>query len=342
MRNSYAFLFFVSLLLLAPGTSADVVYLKNGDRISGTLVRKSLDRLVIRTPYAGEVTIAWNEVDSFTTEKAVRLYFEESGLTTALVQKDDAGQQVMIEEGAETGTPLELESLAYINPPKHVTGEGFTWSGNLNLGLTHERGNTDKDDYHLDGEIRVLGKGERYRLFGEFDRERSDNRTIKTQWKAIGDYNRDLVDKWYLFTNLFTEGDTKKDLEIRATASVGPGYRVFDSEELNLSLEAGPGITIERWDNETEEDDEYWSARWGVNYDHYVYRRFVQLFHKQNGVWNLETTSDYVLTTRSGVNFDLTKNLRSTVGFNYEYDNGAPRDRDKSDKKLFTTIGYKW
>ena len=188
----------------------------------------------------------------------------------------------------------------------------------------------------------MRGKGSRYRLYGEFDRELSDNRTTKNQWKGIGEYNRDLRNKWYVFANLFSQGDSKKDLELRATASVGPGYRIFDSEALNLSLEAGPGVTVERWDNEEQEDDEYLSARWGVNFDQYVYRRFVQLFHKQNGVWNLETTSDYVLTSRSGVNFDLTKNLRSTVGFNYEYDNEAPKEREKSDSKLFTTIGYKW
>ncbi len=342
MSKSYALLALMPLLLLLPGTSADVVHMKNGDRISGKLVRKSADSLVIRTPYAGEISVEWKEVAAFTTEKPVRLYFKDSGSTTARVQKDASGGLVVLEEDAKTGTPLELESVAHINPPKHVTGEGFTWSGNVNVGFEQERGNTDKDDYRLDGELRVRGKGVRYQLYGEFDRELSNSRTTKNQWKAIGEYNHDLRDKWYIFTNLVTEGDTKKDLKIRATGSVGPGYRIFDSEELNLSLEAGPGVTVERWDSEDREDDEYSVARWGVNYDQYVYRRFVQLFHRQNGIWNLETTSDYVWTTRSGVNFDLTKNLRSTVGFNYEYDNDAPRDRKKKDSKLFTTIGYKW
>ena len=342
MRQRYAFLSFISLLIFAPVTSADVVYLKNGDRISGTLVRKSAEILLLRTSYAGEISIDWNEVDAFTTVKPVRLYFKDSGSTTAMVQKDDSDGQVMLAEEAETVTPFELESVAYINPPNHVSGEGFSWSGNVNVGFENERGNTDKDDYHLDGELRVRGKGVRYRLYAEYDRELSNNRTTKNQWKAIGEYNRDLSGKFYAFANLFTQGDTKKDLEIRATASAGPGYRIFDSEELNLSLEAGPGVTVERWDNEEQEDDEFVAARWSVNYDQYVYRRSVQLFHNHNGVWNLETTNDYVFTSRTGVNFELTKNLRSTLGFNYEYDNAAPEDREKTDSKVFATVGYKW
>ena len=172
--------------------------------------------------------------------------------------------------------------------------------------------------------------------------ELSNSSTTKSQWKGIGDYNRDLWEKWYFFTNLFSEGDTKKDLDIRATLSAGPGYRIFDSEELSLSLEAGPGVTVERWDSQDEEDDEYLVGRWGVNYEHYVYKRFVQLFHRQNGLLKLENTRDFVWTTRSGVNFELTKNLRSTLRFDYEYDNDAPQDRDNVDTKVFATVGYKW
>ncbi|MDJ0864174.1 MAG: DUF481 domain-containing protein [Gammaproteobacteria bacterium] len=341
MRQSLS-LALLLLLGLGPTAHADVVYMKNGDRITGRVLQKTAEKVLLKTAYAGKISIAWDEVQAFTTDKPVRLYFEDSGRAKAKVQRDASGNQILVKEDGEAGTPFTLGSLAYVNPPKHVSGEGYTWSGNVNFGFESERGNTDKDDYHLDGEIRVRGLRERYRLYGEFDRERSNNRTVKNQWKAIGSYSRDLRKKWYLFTNLFSEGDSKKDLEVRATASIGPGYRFFDTDDLSLSVEAGPGVTVERWDNDLEDDEEYATARWGVEYEHYVYKRFAQLFHRQNGVWNLEETSDYVLTTRTGVNFDLTKHLRSTFSYHYEYDNGAPRDRDKSDSKVIATVGYKW
>ena len=342
MRHSYAFLMFLSLLIPASVTWADVVYMKNGDRISGEVVRMSGKKLILRTSYAGEIDIQWTEVQAFTTEQPVRLYLKESEMKRGVVETKESGEQVLIVEEAAAGTPFDLASVDYINPPKHVSGEGFTWSGNVNVGFKNERGNTDKDEYHLDGELRVRGKGVRYRLYGEFERETSNNRTTKSKWKGIGEYNRDLRGKWYLFANLFSEGDRKKDLDVRATLSAGPGYRIFDGEDLNLSLELGPGVTVERWDSDDREDDEYPVARFGVNYDQYVYRRLVQLFHRQNTLWNLETTSDYVFTSQTGVNFDLTKHVRSTLRFDYEYDNEAPRDRKKKDSKVLATVGYKW
>ncbi len=342
MRQSFAFLCIVSLLLIAPVTVADMVILKNGDRITGKVVRMSSESLIVRTPYAGEITIERTAVDAFTTDKPVRLYFRDLEPKTAIVQRDDSGTQVIVDPDTESRTPFDLQSLADINPPKHVSGEGYTWSGNVNFGFQNERGNTDKEEYHVDAEIGVRGKGVRYRLNGEYERELTNSRTTKNQWELIGSYNRDLRNKWYLFTNLFSEGDSKKDLELRATGSVGPGYRFFDSDDLNLSVEAGPGYTVERWDGGEQGDDEYVTARWGIEYDQYVYRRFAQLFHKQNGVWNLETTDDYVINARTGVHFDLTKHIRSTVSFDYEYDNAAPKDRDKTDTKVLATVGYKW
>ncbi len=342
MRHTSSLAVLLLFLVVAQPAHADVVYMKNGDRITGRVLQKTAEKVLLKTAYAGKISIAWNEVQAFTTDKPVNLYFDDSGRATAKVQRDVSGNQILVKEDGEAGTPFTLSSLAYVNPPKHVTGEGFTWSGNVNFGYKNERGNTDKDEYHLDGEIRVRGLGERYRLSGEFDRERSNNKTIKNQWKAIGFYNHDLRDKWYLFAHLFSEGDSKKDLEVRATASVGPGYRFFDTDDLSLSVEAGPGVTVERWDSDDEDDEEYATARWGVEYEHYVYKRFAQLFHRQNGVWSLKDTEDYVLNTRSGMNFDLTKHIRSTVAYHYDYDNGAPRDRDKSDSKVLATIGYKW
>jgi hypothetical protein len=41
---------------------ADEVQLKNGDRISGQVVIMEDDKLIFKTPYAGEITIIWKEV----------------------------------------------------------------------------------------------------------------------------------------------------------------------------------------------------------------------------------------------------------------------------------------
>ena len=50
------FVFFLSLALLCPALFADQVSLKNGDRLTGTIVKSDAKTLVLKTEAAGEVT----------------------------------------------------------------------------------------------------------------------------------------------------------------------------------------------------------------------------------------------------------------------------------------------
>ena len=50
----------VFALFTAVSASADIIYLKNEDRISGKVVRMEGGKLVVKTDYAGEITISWD------------------------------------------------------------------------------------------------------------------------------------------------------------------------------------------------------------------------------------------------------------------------------------------
>ncbi|HUG79229.1 MAG TPA: hypothetical protein VML57_17245, partial [Burkholderiales bacterium] len=56
--------------------AADEVVLKNGDRISGEIASKSADVVVVRTDYAGEVSIRWSEIATLFTTRAVEVLLE--------------------------------------------------------------------------------------------------------------------------------------------------------------------------------------------------------------------------------------------------------------------------
>ncbi|MBM3727243.1 MAG: hypothetical protein FJW40_17695 [Acidobacteria bacterium] len=50
------------LLLTASVAQADVVTLKNGDRLTGTILKSDAKALVIKTEFAGTVTLDWTAV----------------------------------------------------------------------------------------------------------------------------------------------------------------------------------------------------------------------------------------------------------------------------------------
>ena len=61
----------VLILLLCAGAiaSAEQVSLKNGDHLSGTIVSMDGKKLVLKTTYAGEVSIDWDQVEQFTSDQ---------------------------------------------------------------------------------------------------------------------------------------------------------------------------------------------------------------------------------------------------------------------------------
>ena len=52
------------ITLCCPSLFADQVTLKNGDRLTGTIEKSDAKVLVIKTEFAGEVTVLWSAVDA--------------------------------------------------------------------------------------------------------------------------------------------------------------------------------------------------------------------------------------------------------------------------------------
>ena len=67
-------LIFFSLLvwsLIFGEALADEVVLKNGDRLTGEVMALEQDKLIFKTSYAGEIFIAWSEVEKISVNKPV-------------------------------------------------------------------------------------------------------------------------------------------------------------------------------------------------------------------------------------------------------------------------------
>ena len=54
--------------LIAGNSLADEVCLKNGDRLTGQVIRMEAGKLILKTMYAGDISIVWQEVASIMTD----------------------------------------------------------------------------------------------------------------------------------------------------------------------------------------------------------------------------------------------------------------------------------
>ena len=94
---------------------ADQVLLKNGDRLSGSVIAKRGNTLIFNTSYAGELKIDWDEVDQLNTDKPV-----------AVMLQDESYQQLALATRSQTDRAdmPALGDIAFINPNPEESGRG--------------------------------------------------------------------------------------------------------------------------------------------------------------------------------------------------------------------------
>jgi hypothetical protein len=136
------------VLSLSLPALADEVYLVNGDRVSGTVVKKAGDILTLKTDFAGEIAIAWEKVVSVSTEAPVKVQLDDATLLTGTLTRSGDGSVGIAGSGLVQAGQVPVARIALINPP--APENGVKLSGRANAGVYIAKGNTDKEAYHGD------------------------------------------------------------------------------------------------------------------------------------------------------------------------------------------------
>ena len=107
MRRS--FLLGTVLLLLASVALADVdkVTLKNGDRFSGTIVSGDGKTLLMKTEFAGDVTIKWDAVTAIESSQDLHLTLKDGQRISGKVSTTDG--KFVVAGAAATVAPADKE-----------------------------------------------------------------------------------------------------------------------------------------------------------------------------------------------------------------------------------------
>ncbi len=315
---------------------ADELHMSNGDVISGQFIRMEENQLFFKTTYAGEIKVNWSEVINVITDDPITVVFNDGKVVSGISQKASSDMMQLEAEKREAPSDFKLLEVAAINPKKKSV---VKITARINTGLNQERGNTDKDTFRLDGEFNARSEKNRYELLGEFNKEKAKGDTTVENWLAFGRYSYFLTQKWFLYAQGLFEHDQFADLDLRSTVGVGPGYQFFESEDLNLSVAAGPAWVDEDFDE--EEDEDYAAGQWVISYDQYFFDKRVQLFHGQIGWISMFDSDKWVFKTRQGLRFPIYKGFTSTIQYDYSYDNDPSSDSDeKWDSKLMFLLGW--
>jgi putative salt-induced outer membrane protein YdiY len=339
VRISLPRLYLSLLCLLLPVSGlADEVFLKNGDRLSGILVSKSGDKLVLETSYAGKIEILWSDVSHLTTQQAVRILLDDETERSGILSATDGAELRIAADIDAEPESLPMARIAAINPPVMPR---LKIKGQANAGFDWDRGNTDQDTYHVDAESIFRWPDDRFTLNGSGNLEKSNGDKTKQQADLAGKYDHFLNGKWYLYSGLGFEHDKFADLTLRTKLTAGTGYQIFETDRTNLSIEGGPAYVWENYDN--SENQDYAAARWALRFDHFLIEAWkLQAFHKHSLDWSLEESSDYLFQSETGLRIPIFDSLQATAQVNFDRDNAPAAGAKKNDYEYLITGGYTW
>ena len=334
-----AVIFIASILLVAENVIADEIWLKNGDRISGTVKKMEDKVLIFKTPYAGEMSIEWDEITALTTDAPIEMVLDDD--TSFLGSMVPApGGQIKLQLVDETVERLavDLSEVKAINPSPPE--RRLEIKARLNIGVNVETGNTDKEEYDVNGELSLRSEKNRFIFYGEYELDKADGDKTKEQSKVFSKYDRFLTQKFYIFGSTFFETDVKQDLDLRLVPSAGPGYQFYETELTNLWVELGPAYTIEKYDE--SDDEEYMAGVSRINFDHFLFKKILQFFHFDQVLLSFEDTSDIVILSRTGIRAHFYKYFNLTAQWNWDWDNDPAPGNDRSDHEYIVSVGFQY
>jgi len=239
----------VALLFLSFPARADQVSLKNGDRLTGKIVMADGKTLVIKTEFAGEITVQWDAIASITSDEP--LYLDLAGGRTVSGLVTTSGDQIQV---APTGTAVVTTDkagiLALRSPEEQAEVERLInpkwtelWTGTASLSYALTTGNSKTSNLALGlGLSRTTTQDKTIAYAaGLFARDSTSgvSRTTANLARGGGRYEYNLSKKWFGYGFADFEHNDLQDLNVRIVLGGGVGYHAIRSERTELDLLAG-------------------------------------------------------------------------------------------------------
>lgn len=316
------------LVLLPHSAGADEVRMKNGDRLTGEIVRMEKELLIFKSAYAEEkLSIYWKEIDCIISDRNLTTEFKDNEFLIGKISCPESGQ-VQVESALfGKSFPMPLNELRSVNPS--------TYSGIFNLGGILNSGNTDTKALNVSTRFQVRTRKHRFTVDAKHNYAAANGVTTARNSSASLKYDFFTREKVYSYAQSLTEQDTFANLNLRNTEGLGMGYQFFDTRQTSLFVEAGVSSFNE--DVMIGVDERTAAGRWAVGLDWEVGLKRLKLFHRQEGYYS---SSSQVLRTEQGLRIPLLDNISANFEVDYRFNRFPEAGKKKADLNVILGLTY--
>lgn len=338
----------LALFLFTQIAFADQFIMKDGDRVTGEIVKKEGDILTVKTVNFGTVTMRWDDIATIRTDRPVNVVLPDG--RTVKENLETRGAQIQV--GSQTLAPGDVKTLRNDDTQKayeRLLNPGildlWTVTGSLNVAGT--KGNAETST--LTTPFNFVRASNTTRTTAYFNSIRSTatingvNAQTAQAVRGGWGYSRNIRPK--IFGNMFNdyEYDKFQSLDLRVVIGGGVGYQIWTRENSRLSAVAGIAWNREAFSpsNAASFTRNSAEAYWGNDFNYKLNTRttLTQAFRMFNG---LTSGGNYRVNFDMGASTQVVKWLTWNIAFSDRYLSAPVFGRKNNDFLYSTGVGFTW
>jgi hypothetical protein len=322
---------------LAVAAHADVVVMKNGDRLTGQIVSADGGKLVVTPAFdkTAKISIPLDDVATFSTDAPVKLKLKDGSIIDQPVAQGGAGVVVP----AAVAGPVQLADITQINPPPPPEPH---WTGAVGVNGNYAHASTDAATAGISANATRISPDDKIILAGAYNYgvQKTDgvSTTNADNWFISGEYDRFFTKQLFGYVSERTEADKVNFLTLRLTPAAGLGYQWFNQPDFHVSFQGGVAWIYEDYSTNPEATKKF-GARVGYHVDKSWDKGRISIFHDLNFTPAF-SGGELLIQGDAGLKVQLTKKMFSSLTLNATYDNQPAPGATDVTTQLLLGLGY--
>jgi putative salt-induced outer membrane protein len=242
-----------AICVFAGAIRADQVTLKNGDRLTGTIVKSDDKTLLIKTESAGDVNVQWAAVVSIVSTQNLHLGLKDGQTVVGTVTTNDGKFDVATKSTGNVEAPKDAvvtvrddtEQQSFDTEVERLRNPRLLdfWSGLLDTGLSDTSGNSSTLSFTLSAKAVRLTPKDKITVYSTAVYAKDDTTSpSRTTAHAINggiraDFN--VSPKFFGFGFTDFEYDEFQHLDLRNVLGGGFGYHMINTKVTQFDVFAG-------------------------------------------------------------------------------------------------------
>lgn len=321
----------MSVMPVAPaGAADDIIFLKNGDRITGTIRALESDQIEIATSYAGTIKIGVGTIQRVQPARPLSVTVHEDVVVPEDVGERDGEHRIVNELSADG--PLRLEDV------KAFGIKTLYQRGNINLGGNHTSGNSSANALNVSATYLFRERWHRVQMSGTFNRGEANGQLGAENALATIAYDYLFSRRFFLSGQLLEEHDRFQDLTFRNTTTVDLGYYFFDRTKHALSVGVGPAMVYEKFRPTPSTVTP--AASWFVRWYQELPGGLVTLYHNHQGYQDVMNHMATRIVAQQGIRVHVYDPISMYFEYNVRFNSNPVPGRKTVDSSLIFGVSY--